>query len=79
MKENLFVKEMFFYILIGAIIFYFPSLVALTLGLILDNDVLIAFSGAYVLIWIGPFTPTIPVILGIAVVIKQLVKKKKKS
>ncbi len=75
LKENIFVKDMFLYILIGAIIFYIPAWGSFILGLILNNDILLGFSAAYVLIWAGPFTPTIPAIFSIAVAMKQLVKK----
>jgi len=41
----------------------------------MQNDYLFGFSAAYVLVWAGPFTPTIPAILAIAVFLKQLVKR----
>lgn len=78
LKENIFVKDMFLYILIGALIFYIPAWVSFILGLVFNIEILLAFSAAYVLIWAGPLTPTIPVIFSIAIAIKQLVKKMKK-
>lgn len=77
LKENVFVKDMFLYIFIAAIIFYIPAWVSLIIGLLTQNGYYYAFSASYVLIWAGPFTPTIPAILGIAVFLKQLVKKVK--
>ena len=75
LKENIFVKDMFIYIIIAAIIFYIPTWVSFIYGLTTGNEYLFGFSAAYVLVWAGPFTPTIPVILAIAVFLKQVVKK----
>ena len=74
-RENIFVKDMFLYILFGAIVFYIPAWVALVLGVIFSNELLITFSATYVLVWMGPFTPTIPAILAIAVFLKEVVKR----
>ena len=76
-KENIFVKDMFLYVLIGAIIFYIPAWVALIVGVILNEDLLITFSATYVLVWMGPFTPTVPAILAIAIFLKEVIKRKK--
>jgi len=75
LKENIFVKDMFLYILVAGIIFFIPSWVAFTIGVILESNILLAFSAAYILLWVGPFTPTIPFIFAIAVALKQIVKK----
>ncbi len=77
LKENIFVKEMFIYILIAVVIFYIPAWGSLILGYITGNHYYYAFSATYVLMWAGPFTPTIPAIFAIAVFIKQLFKHKK--
>ena len=78
-KENIFVKDMFIYILVAGIIFYAPSWVSFIVGMSIHNDILIGFSATYVLIWFGPFTPTIPAIFSIAVMLKQLVKRIKRQ
>lgn len=78
LKENIFVKDMFLYILVAGIIFFIPSWIAFTIGVVIDSDILLAFSAAYILLWVGPFTPTIPFIFAIAVLLKQLVKKIKR-
>lgn len=75
LKENVFVKDMFIYILLAACIFYIPAWGAGILGIITRNGYYFVFSASYVLVWAGPFTPTIPAILGLAVFLKQLVKK----
>ena len=74
LKENIFVKDMFVYILIAAIIFYIPAELLVYYGIITANEHLYYLAGAYVAFWAGPFTPTIPVILAIAVFLKQVVK-----
>lgn len=79
LKENIFVKDMFIYILIGAIIFYIPAWGAVILGFTFNNDYIFGFAATYVLVWAGPFTPTIPAIFGIAVFLKQLHKRIKKE
>jgi len=78
LRENVFSKDMFIYILFGGIIFYTPSWGAFILGIIFGSEILLAFSLTYVLVWAGPFTPTVPAILSIAVALKQLVKRYKK-
>jgi len=78
LKDNIFVKDMFLYILIGAIIFYSPSWGAFIIGITFSSEILIGFSITYILVWAGPFTPTIPAILSIAVSLKQIVKRYKK-
>ncbi len=75
LKDNIFVKDMFLYIATAAIIFYIPTWVSIIYGKITGNDLLYGVSAAWVLIWAGPFTPTIPIILAIAVFLKQVVKR----
>lgn len=75
LKVNVFVKDMFIYILIAGIIFYIPAWGAIILGYVLNNNFIYAFAPTYILIWAGPFTPTIPAILGIAVFLKQVHKR----
>lgn len=75
LKDNIFVKDMFVYILIAALIFYIPLWLFLYYATVTGNDYLYGLGFAYVAFWAGPFTPTIPIILAIAVFIKQLVKR----
>ena len=75
LKDNIFVKEMFIYLLIAAIIFYIPAWGAVVTGYIFDEPGFYVFAGSYVAVWAGPFTPTIPAIMGIAVGLKQLIKR----
>ena len=75
MKDNIFVKDMFIYILLAAIVFYIPAWGSLIIGYVLDEPVIYAFAPTYVLVWAGPFTPTIPAIFGLAVFFKQVYKR----
>jgi hypothetical protein len=79
LKENIFVKDMFLYILVAAIIFYIPTWVLFIYGFISGEEYLFGIGAGYILVWAGPFTPTIPVILAIAVFLKQLVKRFRKK
>ena len=79
LKENIFVKEMFIYILIAAIIFYIPAWGAVVSGFIFHEPGFYVFAASYVAVWAGPFTPTIPAILGLAVGLKQLIKQLRKG
>ncbi len=75
LKENIFVKDMFIYIIIGAIIFYIPVWLLSFYGVVTSEELYFGGAAAYVLFWAGPFTPTIPIIFAIAVFLKQIVKK----
>lgn len=77
LKDNVFVKDMFLYIVIATIIFYIPTWVTALYALISGQELLYGVAGAWVLVWAGPFTPTIPIIFAIAIFIKQVVKKVK--
>ncbi|MCF7925949.1 MAG: hypothetical protein K9L74_00025 [Candidatus Izimaplasma sp.] len=79
LKENIFVKDMFIYILVAAFIFYTPLWLTGVISYVLANPIYLGFGTAYVLIWAGPFTPTIPVILAIAVFLKKIVQKIRKQ
>jgi hypothetical protein len=75
LKENIFVKDMFVYILIAAAIFYIPLWVFIYYAASTGNDYLYGLGFAYVAFWAGPFTPTIPAIVAIAIFLKQVVKR----
>lgn len=75
LKENIFVKDMFIYIVIAAIIFYIPVWLLGFFGIITDDNWYYGGAAAWIIFWAGPFTPTIPIIFAIAVFLKQLVKR----
>jgi hypothetical protein len=75
LKQNIFVKEMFLYIVVAAIIFYIPLWLFVFYAYSTGNNYLYGLGIAYVMFWAGPFTPTIPAIFAIAIFLKQLMKK----
>jgi len=75
LKENIFVKDMFIYIVVAALIFYIPVWLLSFFGIITSESWYFGGAAAWILFWAGPFTPTIPIIFAIAIFIKQLVKK----
>lgn len=75
LKENIFVKDMFVYILIACIIFYSPSWISLIYAFTTGKELYFGGAAAWVLLWAGPLTPTIPIILAIAIGLKQIVKR----
>ncbi len=72
LKKNILVKDMIIYIVIAAIVFYIPLWIFLYYAKVTGNSYLYGVGLAYVAFWAGPFTPTIPVILAIAVFLKQI-------
>lgn len=48
-----------------------------TLGIIFNNGWLIGIASAYWLFWIGPFTPFIPLCLGITAGVRGIIAKVK--
>ena len=79
MKKNIFVKEMFIYIIIAAIIFYIPLWLFIFYAYTTGNSYLYGLGIAYVMFWAGPFTPTIPAIFAIAIFLKQIVQRTKRK
>lgn len=79
LKENIFVKDMFIFILFAIIIFYIPSWVSVIIAYISKNDYFYAVSATWVLLWAGPFTPTIPIVFAIAVFLKQIFKRRQRK
>ncbi len=79
LKNNIFVKDMVIYIIIAAIVFYIPLWVFIYFAKVTGNSYLYGAGLAYVAFWAGPFTPTIPIILAIAVFLKKIFGKKKKQ
>jgi hypothetical protein len=75
LKENIFIKDMFIYIMIAIMIFYIPSWGSFIIAIITRNEYYYAVSIGWIILWAGPFTPTIPIILGIAISIQQITKR----
>lgn len=68
---------MIIYILIAEAIFWSPVIITAILALVIDPWFWTATS-AILLFWAGPFTPAVPLQIGLALAIKALVYKIKK-
>lgn len=68
---------MIIYILIAELIFWSPVIVTAILALLINPWFWTATS-AILLFWAGPFTPAVPLQLGLALALKGIVNKIKK-
>ena len=76
LRKNALNKQMIVYVLISELIFWSPCIVTALLALIIDAWWWTAF-GAICAFWAGPFTPAVPLQIGLAVLIKKIVEKRK--
>lgn len=77
LRKNVINKEMIVYVLIAEAIFWSPVIVTATLAIIIDPWWWTVVS-AICLFWAGPFTPAVPLQIGLALAIKGIVHKFKK-
>lgn len=77
LRKNALNKQMIVYVLIAEAIFWSPCVVTALLALIVNPWWWTAF-GAICAFWAGPFTPAVPLQIGLAVFIKKIVERKKK-
>ena len=77
LRKNALNKQMIVYVLIAEAIFWSPCVVTALLALIVNPGWWTAF-GAICAFWAGPFTPAVPLQIGLAVLIKKIVERKKK-
>ena len=77
LRKNALNKQMIVYVLIAEAIFWSPCVVTALLALIVNPWWWTAF-GARCAFWAGPFTPAVPLQIGLAVLIKKIVERKKK-
>lgn len=78
LRKNALNKQMIVYVLIAEAIFWSPCVVTALLALIVNPWWWTAF-GAICAFWAGPFTPAVPLQIGLAVLIKKLFKRKNKN
>lgn len=73
-------KEMFLFVLIAEAIFWSPCIVTGILAVTIDPWWWTAF-GAVCAFWAGPFTPAVPLQIGLAIALKKIfgVKKNEKQ
>ena len=77
LRKNVFNKEMFIWVVIAELIFWSPCIVTGLLAVIIDPWWWTAF-GAICAFWAGPFTPAVPLQIGLALALKKLYEKIKK-
>ncbi len=78
LRKNALNKQMIVYVLIAEAIFWSPCVVTALLALIVNPWWWTVF-GAICAFWAGPFTPAVPLQIGLAVIIKKLFKRKNKN
>lgn len=74
LKKEVLNKEMIHYVIIAELIFWSPAIIFAILALLIKPWFWSLF-GSYIAFWAGPFTPGIPIQLGLAVGLKKLVKR----
>ena len=80
LRKNVLNKDMIWAVLIAELIFWSPVIVCSILALIVDPWWWTAVT-AILVFWAGPFTPAVPLQIGLAIIIKKLgerIWKKKK-
>ena len=78
LRKNVLNKEMFVWVIIAELIFWSPCIVTGLLAVIIDPWWWTAF-GAICAFWAGPFTPAVPLQIGLAIALKKLYEKIKKT
>ena len=68
---------MIIYILIAELIFWSPVIVTVILAFLI-NPWFWTVTSAIIIFWAGPFTPAVPLQLGLALALKGIVNKIKK-
>lgn len=74
LRKNCLNREMIIYILIAELIFWSPVIITAILALVINPWFWTATS-AILLFWAGPFTPAVPLQIGLAIAIKSIVHK----
>lgn len=77
LRANALNRQMIVYVLIAELIFWSPCIVTALLAIIVNPWYWTVF-GAICAFWAGPITPAVPLQIGLAVLIKKIVERKKK-
>ena len=77
LRKNVLNQEMIIYVIIAELIFWSPVIITSILALVIDPWFWTATS-TIMLFWAGPFTPAVPLQIGLAIAIKGIVHKVKK-
>ena len=77
-RTNLLTKEMFIFTIIGELIFWSPVWVCGILAICIDHKFWAA-AAAVIAFWSGPFTPAVPLQLGLILLLKKLFSRRNKK
>lgn len=74
LRKEVLNKQMIVYVIIAELIFWSPVIVCALLSLIVNQWFWTA-TIAIIAFWAGPFTPAVPLQLGLAILLKKIVEK----
>lgn len=74
LRTNILTKDMILWVIIAELIFWSPVIVAAMLTIMVDTWYCTVVS-AILLFWAGPFTPAIPLQIGLALALKGIYNK----
>lgn len=78
LRKNVLNKDMIVYVLIAEVIFWSPCIVTGFLAVFL-NPWWWTIFGAICAFWAGPFSPAVPLQIGLALLIKKIFNRKNKD
>lgn len=78
LRRNVLNAQMIWYIGIAECIFWSPAGVSIVLGFLI-SEWWFSLGAAYIAFWSAPFTPAIPLQLGLAYLIKKIRERRKKK
>ena len=74
-KENVFKRDIIIWIIIAELIFWSPVIVSLILAQF--NAWWYGVGSVFILFWAGPFTPAVPLQIGLAIGLRKIYNKLK--
>lgn len=74
LRTNILTKDMILWVIIAELIFWSPVIVTSMLALVIDPW-FVTVSSAIMLFWAGPFTPAVPIQIGLALALKGIYNK----
>lgn len=74
LRTNILTKDMILWVIIAELIFWSPVIVTSILALVIDPW-FCTVSSAIMLFWAGPFTPAVPLQIGLALALKGIYNK----
>lgn len=78
LRKKVLNKDMLFWFIIAELIFWFPCIVTAFLGIFYNPWYWTVF-GAMCAFWAGPFTPAIPLQIGLAYLLKKVFTNKQEE